>query len=67
MFRKIYAATTPGQTAVGKRVAYHSSLHKNHPVVNAGTSSTNFSLDSVNESLLGKKKAPLLTPHQFSL
>lgn len=56
MFRKIYAAITPRQAAIGKSVAYHSSLHKNHPVINARMSPTNFSINSVNEFLLEKKK-----------
>lgn len=54
-FRKTYAATTPRKTAIGERVVYCSSLHKKHSIINAGTSSTTFSINSVNEFLLGKK------------
>lgn len=55
MFRKIYAAITPRRAAIGKSVAYHSSLHKNHPVINSRTSPTTFSINSVDEFLLEKK------------
>lgn len=54
MFRKIYAAITPRQAAIGKSVAYHPSLHKNHPVIHARTSPTTFSINLVNEFLLEK-------------
>lgn len=53
MFKKIYAATTLKQAAIEERVVYHSSLHKNH--INAGTSSSNFGINSVSKLSLGAR------------
>lgn len=52
---KYYIASTPRQVAVEEGVVCHSGLHKNHSVINAATSFTNFSINSVSKALLGKK------------